>query len=55
MKKQSNLEKEIYKNISLYSQYFSRGTGSNLHKTLLLLNTNEKVFYFIFLDQKSSI
>ena len=27
--KQSNLEKEIYGNISLYSQYFSRGAGSN--------------------------
>ena len=31
--KQGNLEKEIYVNISLYSQYFSRGAGSNVHKT----------------------
>ena len=27
--KQSKLEKEIYGNISLYSQYFSHGAGSN--------------------------
>ena len=31
--KQSNLEKEIYENISLCSQYFSPGAGSNDHKT----------------------
>ena len=52
--KQSNLEKEMYGNISLYSQFFSPGAGNNLHKTYLL-KTNEKVFYFIFLDQKISI
>ena len=28
--KQSNLEKEMYGNISLYPQYFSPGTGSNV-------------------------
>ena len=28
--KQSNLEKETYGNISLYSQYFSTGAGSNV-------------------------
>ena len=32
MKKQSNLEKGIYGNTSLYSQYFSRGAGSNVIK-----------------------
>ena len=32
-KKQSNLEKKMYENISLYSQYFSPGTESNVHKT----------------------
>ena len=47
--KQSNLEKEMYGNISLYSQYFWPGAESNVHKTYL------KVFHFIFLDQKSSI
>ena len=31
--KQSNLEKELHGNISLYSQYFSLGAGSNVHKT----------------------
>ena len=30
--KQSSLEKEICENISLYSQYFSHGAGSNVHK-----------------------
>ena len=52
--KQSNLEKEMYENISLYSKYFSPGEGSNVC-ILLLLKINQKVFYFIFLDQKSSI
>ena len=31
--KQSNLQKEMHGNISLYCQYFSPGTGSNVHKT----------------------
>ena len=31
--KQSNLEKKMYENISLYSQYLSPGAGSNVHKT----------------------
>ena len=31
--KQSNLEKEMHGNISLYSQYFSPGAGSNVHIT----------------------
>ena len=51
--KQSNLEKEMYWNISLYSQHFLPGAGSNVHKTLLLLKTNKKVFYFTFLDKKA--
>ena len=39
---------------SLYSQYFSPGAGSNVHKTYFyLLHLTKK--YFIFLDQKSSI
>ena len=56
--KQSNLEKEMYGNISLCSQYFSSGAGNNGHKTyfyFLKKKTNEKVFHFIFLDQKNSI
>ena len=56
--KQSNLEKEIYGNISLYSQYFSPGAGSHVlcpQNILFILKTNEKVFSFIFLDEKSSI
>ena len=51
--KQSNLEKEMYWNISLYSQHFLPGARSNVHKTLLLLKTNKKVFYFTFLDKKA--
>ena len=31
---QSNLEKEMYGNISLYSQYYSLGEGHNVHKCL---------------------
>ena len=42
--KQSNLEKEMYANVSLYCQYFSPGTGSNVHKT-----------YFYFLKLLKSI
>ena len=41
--KQSNLEKEMYGNISLYSQYFSPEAGSNVHKTY---------FYFLKLTKK---
>ena len=55
LNEKSNLEKDMYETISLYSQHFSCGAGSNVLKTLLLLKTNEKVFYFIFLNQKSSI
>ena len=44
--KQSNLENEIYGDISLYSQYFLTGGGSNVHKTYFP-KTNEKVFYFL--------
>ena len=36
----------MYGITSLQFQYFSPRSGSNVH---------EKVFYFIFLDQKSSI
>ena len=36
-KKQSNLEKEMYGNIFLYSQYFSPGAGSNVHITYFYL------------------
>ena len=32
--KQSNLEKEMYGNTSLYSQYYSLGEGRNVHKCL---------------------
>ena len=42
-KKQSNLEKEMYENIYLYSPYFSPGAGSNVHKTY---------FYFLKLTKK---
>ena len=37
---QSNHEKEMYGNISLYSQYFSPGAGINVH------------FYFLKLTKK---
>ena len=33
LNEKSNLEKDMYENISLYSQYFSRGAGSNFYKT----------------------
>ena len=53
--KQSNLEKEMHENISLYSQYFSPEAGGNPQKTYFhFLKLTKKVFYFIFLDQKSS-
>ena len=41
--KQSNLEKEMYGNISLYSQYFSPGAGMNVRKIY---------FYFLKLAKK---
>ena len=41
--KQSNLEKEMYGNISLNSQFFLPGEGSNLRKTY---------FYFLKLTNK---
>ena len=50
--KQSNLENEMYRNISLYSQYFLPSAGSNVHKTYLyFLKLTKK--YFIFLDKKT--
>ena len=52
--KETNLEKEMYGKISLYSQYCSPGAGSNVHKTYFcFLKLMKK--YFIFLDQESSI
>ena len=53
--KQSNVEEEIYGNIFLYSQYFSPGAGSNVHKIYFYFLRLTKIFYFIFLDQKRSI
>ena len=41
--KKGSLEKEMYGNISLYSQYFSPGAGNNVHKTY---------FYFLKLTKK---
>ena len=49
--KQSNFEKEMYGNISLYFQYFLPGAGSNVHVYFLKLTKK----YFIFLDQKSLV
>ena len=43
----------MYGNISLNFQYFSPVAESNVQKTLLLLKTDETVFYFIFLDKKT--
>ena len=45
--KQSNLEKEMYGNISLCSQYFSPGAGSNLPKTYFYFIKLTKVFYLL--------
>ena len=57
--KQNNLEKEMYGNISLDSEYFSSRkeviSTKHFYWTLILCKTNEKVFYFIFLDKKSSL
>ena len=39
--RQSNLEKETYGNISLYSKYFSPWAGSNVHKTENEVCTNK--------------
>ena len=41
--KQSNPQKTMYGNISLYSQYLSPGAGSNVYKTY---------FYFLKLTKK---
>ena len=38
--KQSNIEQEIDENISLHSQYFSPGAGSNVHKTYFYFTNN---------------
>ena len=54
--KQSNLKNKMYGNISFYSQYFSPGAGSNVHKTYFyFLKLTKKGFYFTFLDPESSI
>ena len=42
--KQSNLEKEMYWNISLYSQHFLPGAGSNVHKHFYFLKLTKKYF-----------
>ena len=52
--KQSNFEKEMYGDISLHSQYYSPGAGSNVQKTYFYFLKLPKK-YFIFLDKKSSI
>ena len=44
--KENNLEKKMYGNISLCSQYFSPGAGSNVHKTY---------FYFLKIRKKCFI
>ena len=46
-KKQSNLEKETYRNISLSSQYFSPKAGSNVHITYFLSLKTLTWKYFI--------
>ena len=40
--KQSNPEKEMYQNISLYCQYFSPGTGKKINKTYFYLIVYKK-------------
>ena len=48
--KQGNLEKEMYRNIYLYSQYFSPEAGSNVYKPYFyLIKLTEKVFYAFYL------
>ena len=44
--KQTNLEKEMHGNISLYLQYFSIGAGNTVHKTC---------FYFLKLTKNCFI
>ena len=55
MKNKAILKKETYGNISSYSQYFSPGAGCNVHKTYVYFLKLMKKYYFIFLDQESSI
>ena len=53
--KQSKHEREMYGNISLYSQYFSTKIESNVHKTYFyFLKLSKKYFFSIFLDQINS-
>ena len=52
--KQSNLEKEMYGNISLYSQYFSPGAGSNVHKTYFyFVKLTKKYLFYLFKSKKA--
>ena len=45
--KQSSLEKEMYENISLYSQYFSPGAESNVHKTYFYFLKLAKILFHL--------
>ena len=53
--KQSNLEKEMYGNISLYSQYFSPGAGSNVHKTYFYFLKLKKMLFFFYLFRSQNL
>ena len=52
--KQSNLEKENNGNMSLYSQYFSPGAGSNVHKTYFYFVKLTKKYLFYLLKSKKA-
>ena len=52
--KQSNLEKKKYGNMSLYSQYFSPGAGSNVHKTYFYFVKLTKKYLFYLLKSKKA-
>ena len=54
--KQNNLEKEMYGNISLCSQYFSPGAESNGHKTYFyFVKLTKKYFIYLLRSKKLNI
>ena len=54
--KQSSLEKEMYENISLYSQYFSHGAGNNVHKTYFYyLKLTKNILFYLLRSKKLNI
>ena len=52
--KQSNLEKEMYGNMSLCSKYFLPGPGSNVHKTYFYFLKLMKLYFIVSFQIKAA-